>query len=222
MTLRWSCNALAATDGSDGGSPLLQSKTRPSEVDAAMKQPFKTDIESIRQRAREQMANGAVTVANRTDVQQVIDVLNEVLATEVVCTLRYRNHYYMAQGLDSAAVAEEFLQHAGEEQQHADWVSARIVQLGGNPNLNPAGLATRSHSLYEEGGSLEEMLKEDLVAERIAIETYSEIIRWLGDDDPTSRQLMIDILKTEEEHAEDLFSLLGRLLRKDGAQAGRR
>lgn len=166
-----------------------------------MKEPFKTDIQAIRQRAREHMADGAVTVANRADVERVIDVLNEVLATEIVCVLRYKNHYYMAQGLDSAAVAEEFLVHAGEEQGHADAVSARIVQLGGHPNLSPEGLASRSHAQYEEGDTLEIMLREDLVAERIAIETYSEIIRWLGDDDPTSRQLMIDILKVEEEHA---------------------
>jgi bacterioferritin len=177
-----------------------------------MKEPFRSDLEAIRRRAREHMADGAVTSANRADVERIVDVLNQALATELVCVLRYKNHYYMATGLDSAGVAAEFLQHAAEEQGHADSICARIVQLQGKPNLNPEGLAMRSHSQYEEGETLEAMLKEDLVAERIAIESYSEIIRWLGDDDPTTRQLMIDILRVEEEHAEDLGSLLGRLV----------
>ena len=177
-----------------------------------MKEPFKTDLEAIRRRAREHMADGAVTTANKADVDRIVDVLNEVLATEIVCVLRYKTHYYMASGLNSAGVAAEFLQHAVEEQTHADWISGRIVQLGGKPNLNPAGLATRAHSEYGEGETLEGMLKEDLVAERIAIESYAEIIRWLEDDDPTTRQLMIDILKMEEEHANDIVSLLGRLV----------
>jgi bacterioferritin len=125
--------------------------------------------------------------------------------------LRYKNHYYMANGIDSTGVATEFLQHAAEEQGHADLVAARIVQLGGRPNMNPADLVTRSHAQYEEGDTLDAMLREDLIAERIAIESYSEIIRWLGDDDIITRQLMIDILKVEEEHAEDLASLLGSL-----------
>jgi bacterioferritin len=178
----------------------------------AVKEPFKSDLQAIRQRAREHMADGAVTSANKGDVEQIVRVLNDVLATEIVCVLRYKNHYYMATGMDSSGVADEFLQHAAEEQSHADWVSARIVQLGGNPNLNPSGLATRAHAEYAEGDTLEQMLREDLVAERIAIESYSEIIRWLADDDPTTRQLMIDILKMEEEHADDIASLLGRLL----------
>lgn len=172
------------------------------------RQPFKTDLAAIRERARSKMNEGAVTVGNRSDVQAVIGVLNEVLATEVVCTLRYKNHYYMAKGIHSEAVAAEFAEHAAEEQAHADSVAARISQLGGDPDFNPAGLAIRSHSEYREGATLQAMLQEDLIAERIAVETYSEIIRWLGDDDPTTRQLMVDILAKEEEHADDLANLL--------------
>ncbi|MGH7949697.1 MAG: ferritin-like domain-containing protein, partial [Candidatus Binataceae bacterium] len=134
-----------------------------------------------------------------------------VLATELVCVLRYRRHYYMAEGINSDPVKQEFLQHAGEEQQHADWVATRITQLGGEPDFSPEGLAERSHSEYREGKNLTDMIKEDLVAERIAIESYSEIIRWLGNDDPTTRKLMEDILKMEEEHADDLRTLLAKM-----------
>src|SRR6202008_1601845 len=142
----------------------------------------------------------------RADVKRVVAVLNEVLATETVCVLRYKRHYFTASGIHAQAVADEFLQHANEEQGHADSVAERIVQLGGSPNLNPEGLATRAHSQYDEKGSIVEMIREDLVAERIAIETYSEIIRWLGTDDPTTRSLMESILKVEEEHADDLVT----------------
>lgn len=176
-----------------------------------MKQPFKTDLEAIRKRAREKMLQGAVTGAYLADRDKVIDVLQEVLATEIVCILRYKNHYYMASGINAQPVAQEFLQHANEEQMHADWVAQRITQLGGVPNLNPEGLATRSHAAYVESDTLEAMITEDLVAERIAIETYSEIIRWLGNDDPTTRRTIEDILKMEEEHADDLASLLATL-----------
>jgi bacterioferritin len=176
-----------------------------------MKQPFKTDLELIRKRAREKMLEGAVTGAYKADRQQVISVLNEVLATEIVCILRYKNHYFMAAGIHAQPVADEFLQHANEEQMHADWVAQRITQLGGVPNFSPEGLATRSHAQYAEGETLEEMIVEDLVAERIAIETYSEFIRWLGDDDATTRRMIEDILKMEEEHADDLASLLAAL-----------
>jgi bacterioferritin len=138
-------------------------------------------------------------------------VLNEVLATELVCVLRYKNHYFMASGIHAQPVAEEFLQHANDEQGHADSVAKRITQLGGVPNFNPEGLATRSHAEYREGTSLEQMIREDLFAERVAIETYSEIIRWLGTDDPTTRRLMEDILKVEEDHADDLRNLLASL-----------
>ncbi len=176
-----------------------------------MKEPFKTDLEAIRKRARERMQDGAVTGAYLADKQRVLDVLNEVLATELVCVLRYKNHYFMASGINAGPVAAEFLQHANEEQMHADWVAQRITQLGGVPNFDPKGLATRSHAEYNEGESLVTMIQEDLVAERIAIETYSEIIRWLGNDDATTRRIIEDILKMEEEHADDLASLLETL-----------
>jgi len=174
-------------------------------------QPFKTDIEAIRQRARQHMEQGAVTAAYKADRVQVIKVLNEVLATEIVCYLRYKNHYFMASGINSEPIAEEFLQHATEEQGHADMVARRIVQLGGMPNMNPEGLQTRSHAQYAEGQTLEQMIREDLVAERIAIETYAEIVRWLGDDDPTTRRMIEEILTVEEEHADDLANMLTRL-----------
>ena len=176
-----------------------------------MKEPFKTDLQAIQRRAREKMSEGAVTEAYLADRDKVISVLQEVLATEVVCNLRYRNHYYMASGINAQPIAQEFLEHATEELQHADWVAKRITQLGGVPNLNPDGLATRAHATYVEAESLDAMIREDLVAERIAIQTYSEIIRWLGSDDPTTRRIIEDILKVEEEHADDLANLLERL-----------
>jgi len=172
---------------------------------------FRSDLKKIRKRARDKMRDGAVTGAYKADRRRVISVLNEVLATEIVCVLRYKNHYFMASGIHAQPVAQEFLQHANEEQQHADWVAQRITQLGGEPNMNPEGLATRSHSEYAGSGSLESMIREDLVAERVAIETYSEIIRWLRNDDPTTRRLVEDILKMEEEHADDLANLLTTL-----------
>jgi bacterioferritin len=172
---------------------------------------FLTDVKEIRRRARKNIEKGAVTSGYRADVKQVVAVLNEVLATEIVCVLRYKRHYFTANGIHAQAVAAEFLQHANEEQGHADAVAQRIVQLGGSPNLNPEGLATRSHSQYDEKASIVEMLREDLVAERIAIETYSEIVRWLGNDDPTTRTLIEGILKVEEEHADDLSTLLQTL-----------
>lgn len=169
---------------------------------------FLTDLKEIKARARKEMEQGAVTDNYKADRNAVIKVLNQVLATELVCVLRYRRHYYMASGLNSEAVKAEFLQHADQEQQHADWAATRITQLNGEPNFNPEGLASRSHSEYAEGGNLVAMIKEDLFAERIAIETYSEIVRWLGDKDPTTRRGIEDILKVEEEHAEDLKTLL--------------
>src|SRR5882724_7874385 len=169
---------------------------------------FKTDIEEIRRRAIEKMADGAVTAFYKADREKVIEVLNDVLATETVCTLRYRSHYFMAAGILSSGVEDEFLQHANEEQMHADRVAKRITELGGTPNLNPDGLAERSHAQYGTGVRLEEMIKEDLIAERIAIATYSEIVRWLGNDDPTTRRLMEELLAKEEEHADDMAKLL--------------
>jgi bacterioferritin len=174
-----------------------------------MKQPFKMDIEALRRRARDKMYDGAVTEAYRADRQQVIAVLNEALATEIVCVLRYTQHYMMATGAHAGPARAEFLEHAQEEQRHMMQIAERITQLGGSPDFDPKGLHTRSHAQYVAGGTLEEMIKEDLVAERIAIETYSEIIRWLGDDDPTTQRLMKEILTAEEEHADDLLDLLG-------------
>ena len=184
-----------------------------------MKEPFRADMELIRRRAREKMDQGAVTSAYLADRDQVISVLNEVLATEIVCTLRYKNHYFMARGVHGDSIAEEFLEHAREEEVHADQVAKRITQLGGVPNLNPEGLATRSHAEYKETTDLDEMIREDLAAERVAIATYSEIIRWLGDDDPTTRRMMEEILAKEEEHADDLSNLLEPAPRRQaGAQ----
>lgn len=176
-----------------------------------MKGPFQTDIETIQRRAREKMSEGAVTSAYLADRELVIEVLNEILATEIVCVLRYKNHYFMASGINAGPVATEFLEHANEEQMHADWVAERITQLGGSPNFSPEGLASRAHAHYSEGETLQEMIEEDLVAERVAIETYSEIIRWLGSDDPTTRRMVEDILKMEEQHADELASLLATL-----------
>jgi bacterioferritin len=183
--------------------------------------PFVSDIRKIRDRARAQMSQGAVTSGYRADPQQVIKVLNEVLATEIVCMLRYKRHYFTAAGLYSDAIRDEFLQHANEEQQHADMVAARIVQLNGEPDFEPKSLATRSHAQYVEGEDAVSMIEEDLVAERIAIETYMEIVRWLGDDDPTSRRIMEEILEKEEEHAEDLVTLLAKMPAEHKAQRSR-
>src|SRR5471030_499106 len=174
-------------------------------------QPFASDVKKIRDRARQQMSEGAVTRAYKADREQVIKVLNEALATEIVCVLRYKRHHFMASGINAQSVAAEFLKHANDEQGHADLISTRIVQLGGAPNLSPEGMLTRSHSEYVEGENLVDMIQENLVAERIAIDTYREIIQYLGNDDPTTRRMMEGILASEEEHAEDLSSLLEEL-----------
>jgi len=173
--------------------------------------PFISDISKIRDRARAQIDDGAVTAGYKADREQVIKILNEVLATELVCMLRYKRHYFTVDGIFSDSIRAEFLEHANEEQQHADMVAARIVQLNGEPDFEPRNLATRSHAQYSEGDDAVSMIREDLVAERIAIETYTEIARWLGEDDPTSRRLIEQILEKEEEHAEDLVTLLARL-----------
>jgi bacterioferritin len=174
-------------------------------------QPFLTDIKTLRERARQHIENGAVTQGYRADRETVIKLMNEALATEIVCTLRYRRHYFMASGINAESVAAEFLQHANEEQGHADQIAQRIVQLQGEPNFNPEGLLTRSHAEYVEGTSLTDMIKEDLVAERIAIDSYREMINYLGSDDPTSRRMMEDILAVEEEHADDLVNMLQKM-----------
>lgn len=173
--------------------------------------PFLTDIKTLRERARKHIQNGAVTEGYTADRGTVIKLLNEALATELVCVLRYKRHYFMANGIHADSVAAEFLEHANDEQGHADQIAARIVQLGGEPNFNPEGLLTRSHAEYVEGDTLTDMIKEDLVAERIAIDSYREMVRYFGNDDPTSRRMMEGILAVEEEHADDLVNLLGEL-----------
>lgn len=173
--------------------------------------PFLTDIKTLRERARQHIEQGAVTEGYTGDRETVIKILNEALATEIVCVLRYKRHYFMANGIHAESVAAEFLEHANDEQGHADLIAARIVQLGGEPNFNPEGLLMRSHAEYVEGTNLIDMIKEDLVAERIAIDSYREMVTYIGTDDPTTRRMLEGILAVEEEHADDLVSLLGEL-----------
>jgi bacterioferritin len=170
--------------------------------------PFLTDIKTLRERARQHIENGAVTQGYTADRETVVNLLNEALATEIVCVLRYKRHHYMASGIHAESVATEFLEHANEEQGHADSIAQRIVQLKGEPNFNPDGLLSRSHAEYVEGTTLTDMIKEDLVAERIAIDSYRDMINYFGNDDPTTRRLMEEILAVEEEHADDLVNLL--------------
>ena len=171
---------------------------------------FLTDVKTLRERARRHIEQGAVTEGYKADRKVVLKLLDEALATEIVCVLRYRRHYFMADGINARAVADEFLQHANEEQGHADQIAARIVQLGGAPNLSPQGMLSRSHSEYVEGETLIDMIREDLVAERIAIDSYKEMIEYVGSKDPTTRRMLDGILALEEEHAEDLATLLQR------------
>ena len=172
-------------------------------------QPFVTDVKALRERARRHIERGAVTEGYQADRETVIKICNEAMATEIVCVLRYKRHYFMAKGINADSVAAEFAEHAAEEQAHADRIAERIVQLGGAPNLSPDGLSSRSHSEYIEGDTLIDMIKEDLIAERIAIDSYKEIIEYLGDKDSTTRRMFEEILAVEEEHADDLVSLLG-------------
>lgn len=181
--------------------------------------PKITNITALRERARKHVEDGAVTEEYKADRAMVLKLLDEALATEIVCSLRYKRHYYTAHGLASLSVAEEFREHAREEEQHAERFAARISELGGSPNFSPHGLAERSHAEYVEGNSLMEMIREDLIAERIAIESYREIITYLGDDDPTTRRLFEDVLAVEEEHAEDLASLTSRLGKEESSRA---
>ena len=169
---------------------------------------FLTDIKTLRMRARKHMEQGAVTEGYQADLKVVLRLLNEALATEIVCVLRYKRHHFMAKGIHAQAVAAEFLEHANEEQGHADLIAARIVQLGGSPDFSPQGLLGRSHSEYAEGDTLVDMIREDLVAERIAIDSYAEMVRYIGDADPTTRRMLEGILAMEEEHADDLANLL--------------
>lgn len=173
--------------------------------------PFLTDIKTLRERARQHIENGAITEGYTADRETVVKLLNEALATEIVCVLRYKRHYFMASGIHAEGVAAEFLEHANDEQGHADSIAQRIVQLKGEPNFNPEGLLTRSHAEYVEGTTLTDMIKEDLVAERIAIDSYRDMITYFGNDDPTSRRLLEGILAVEEEHADDLVSLLEQM-----------
>jgi bacterioferritin len=181
----------------------MDMNTRPSKAGN-----FTMDVKAIREKARKDLEDGAVTDSYRADRETVLKLLNEALATEVVCVLRYKRHYFMARGMNAEPVAAEFAEHATQEQDHADRLSERIVQLGGAPNLNPDGLTGRSHAEYVEGNSLEDMIREDLVAERIAIDSYKQMVEYIGDKDPTTRRLLEEILAMEEEHADDLADLL--------------
>jgi len=172
---------------------------------------FLSDIQTLRARARQHIEQGAVTETYQADLPTVLKLLNEALATELVCTLRYRRHYFMASGIASEGVAAEFLQHANEEQGHADQIAARIVQLNGAPNFNPDGLSSRSHAEYVEGQNLLDMIKEDLVAERIAIDSYREMINYIGNRDTTTQRMLEGILAVEEEHADDLVAMLEKM-----------
>jgi bacterioferritin len=173
--------------------------------------PFLTDIQTLRERARKHIENGAVTEGYSANREIVVKLLNEALATEIVCVLRYKRHYFMASGIHAASAAAEFLEHANDEQGHADQIAQRIVQLQGEPNFNPEGLLMRSHAEYVEGTTLVDMIQEDLVAERIAIDSYRDMINYFGNDDPTSRRMLEGILAVEEEHADDLVSLLEKM-----------
>jgi bacterioferritin len=182
---------------------------------------FLSNIQEIRDRARQQIINGAVTEDYSLDREQVVGILNEALATEIVCTLRYRFHYFMATGIHSQAIKEEFLEHAEEEQEHANQIAERIKQLGGKPEMNPAVVSKMSHSDYVEGTSLTDMIREDLIAERVAIETYREMIKFFGEKDPTSRRMMEEILAKEEEHADELTDLLFAVEPESGEEVRR-
>jgi bacterioferritin len=170
--------------------------------------PALSDVATLRKRARQEIDDGAVTPGYAADRELVLKLLNDALATELVCVLRYKRHYFMASGIHAAAVAAEFLEHAGQEMGHADSLAKRIVELRGEPDFSPDGLSQRSHAEYVEGSSLKDMIREDLIAERIAIESYREMIAYLGANDPTTQRLFREILADEEEHAEDLHTLL--------------
>ena len=176
--------------------------------DNATTKPFLTDVLELRRRAKEKIGQGPVTDNYEGDVEQTIDILQSVLATEIVCVLRYTMHAVAAVGIDSESVKDEFAEHAREEQEHMMSVAERINQLGGTPNFNPEGLSSRSASEYGKGGNLIEMIKENLIAERIAVEHYRELIRYFGEKDPTTRVMLEGILSVEEEHANDMHDLL--------------
>lgn len=179
-----------------------------STLVAVPESSFLTDIKTLRERARKHIEEGAVTDDYKADRETVLRLLNEALATELICVLRYRRHHFMAKGINAEPIAAEFLVHANEEQQHADSLATRIVQLGGEPNFSPEGLSMRSHSEYVEADGLVDMIQENLVAERIAIDSYLEMIRYIGDRDPTTRRVLESILAVEEEHADELSDML--------------
>ena len=167
-----------------------------------------TDVATLRSRARQNVENGAVTEGYDADREEIIRLLNASLATELVCVLRYKRHYFMASGIKAAVAAQEFLEHATQEAEHADKLAERIVQLGGEPEFNPDLLSKNSHAQYVAGKTLKEMVYEDLVAERIAVDSYREIIQYIGEKDPTTRRIFEDILAQEEEHADDMADIL--------------
>jgi bacterioferritin len=189
----------------------MASKPASSDPRQSDKQPFMTDVKTLRERARKHIDAGAVTEGYAGNPQTAVKVLNSALATEIVCVLRYKRHYFMARGIHSAAVAAEFLEHAKDEQEHADRIAERIVQLGGEPDFAPDGLSSRSHSEYVQGTTLVDMIKEDLIAERIAIDSYRDMIRYFGPFDSTTRKMLEETTATEEEHADDLADLLQNL-----------
>lgn len=184
--------------------------------------PFLTDMKEIRARARAEMRKGPLTDGYGHDIDRVLSVLNEVLATEIVCTLRYRAHAWACEGIHAEVAAEEFLEHARQEWEHMTRVGDRIAQLGGTPDLRPDTLTRRSHADYTTSEDLQTMIEEDLVAERIAVHTYQEIIQWLGAGDPTTRRMLESILEQEEEHAEDMLALLQTWDAAGSAQAAAR
>ncbi|HEY9210784.1 MAG TPA: ferritin-like domain-containing protein [Methylotenera sp.] len=167
-----------------------------------------TDIKTLRARARQNVEEGAVTAGYGADREAIIKLLNDALATELVCVLRYKRHYFMAKGIHAESVKSEFLQHAKEEMAHADRLAKRITELGGEPDFSPDGLSSRSHAEYIPGDSLVDMIKENLIAERIAIESYREMVTFLANNDPTTQRMIKEILAVEEEHADDMASLL--------------
>jgi len=183
-------------------------KTNGKPTDLEDTQNLQADVDALRRRARENVEKGAVTEGYKANRKAVIHMLNDALATELVCVLRYRRHFYMARGANSEPIAQEFLEHAEEEQSHADALAIRITQLGGEPDLNPDTLTKRSHAQYIEGQGLQDMIKEDLVAERIAIDSYKQMIDFIGNNDPTTRRMLEEILAKEEEHADDLANIM--------------
>jgi bacterioferritin len=199
------------TSGQAGKAADRSARDRSAKADGESHGSVLSSIAELRERARQSLDEGAVTPSYSADRDQVLRLLNEALATELVCTLRYRHHYFIAQGLAAEAIKQEFLTHAQEEQQHADQLAERIVQLGGDPNFNPSGLAERSHAEYGNGQSLADILRDDLIAERVAIESYREMISYVGVNDPTSRRLLEAILAVEEEHAEEIASMLSNV-----------